>query len=108
MNRLLATGEVSIMAVPLDEPADAFEGAFDLFVAAGVAGTDVAFAVGAKGAAGDDGHSLFGEEAFAESDAIHAGDGDIGEGVKGAFGFECGQADGAEAIDDEATAAVVT
>ena len=44
MDEPLATGWHSIMAVPLDETADALQGAFDLLEAAGVAGADVAFA----------------------------------------------------------------
>src|SRR6476619_1293457 len=80
-----------VVPVALDEAADAFEGAFDLFVAAGVAGAHKAFAAGAEGTARNNRDAFFGEQSFAEGDAVHPGHTDFGERVERAPRFEGGQ-----------------
>src|SRR5574338_1046506 len=90
VDRLLATSVRSVMAVPLDEPADALQSAFDLFVAAGVAGAHVAFASGAERTARDDGHALFSEEPLAERHTVETGHRDVRKGVERSLRFERG------------------
>ena len=55
-----------ILAVALHKAIHAFQGFFDAFQAGGVGAANVTFAAVAKGAARNDGDTLFQQQAFAE------------------------------------------
>ena len=78
-----------------------------LLVGGGVAAAHEALAAGAEGIAGHDGHVLFLQQVLGEGLIVHAGGGDVGEGVERAARLEGGQAEPVQPVHDQPAAAVV-
>src|SRR5512135_2057299 len=95
------------LAVAAHELLHASQGLFDLLIGRGIAGTHKALAAGAEGVARHNSDMLLFKELLAEGLIVHAGGGDVGEGIEGAARLEGLEAEAVESRDHQAAAPVV-